>query len=169
MMHFRYVAIENIVRKGEIACNKQFLLFSQCFLPYMALTFHFECTLTHYQTTNFRLFQIERLYRQQFQIDEYSKKLFKPVESTVGKGEIACYEQFLLFQRCFQKAYFPRASKGVTVWEWVKMSAICFNLEQFKISSSRNGLKIIIANEETLDLTNLTRGPRWPWITHLIF
>ena len=34
--------MENIVRKGEIACNKQFL-----FLPYMALTgtFHFECTL----------------------------------------------------------------------------------------------------------------------------
>ena len=25
----------NIVRKGEIACNKQFLLFSQCFLPYV--------------------------------------------------------------------------------------------------------------------------------------
>ena len=25
------------MRKGEIACNKQFHLFSQCFLPYMAL------------------------------------------------------------------------------------------------------------------------------------
>ena len=23
--------VENIVRKGEIACNKQYLLFSQCF------------------------------------------------------------------------------------------------------------------------------------------
>ena len=30
--------MENIVRKGEIACNKQFLQFSQCFLPYIALT-----------------------------------------------------------------------------------------------------------------------------------
>ena len=29
--------MENIVRKGEIACNKQFLLFPQCFLPYMIL------------------------------------------------------------------------------------------------------------------------------------
>ena len=29
--------MENIVRKGEIACNKQFLLYSQCFLPYMVL------------------------------------------------------------------------------------------------------------------------------------
>ena len=44
-MHKRYIAAENIVRKGEIACYKQFLLFSQCFLPYMALTFHFKCTL----------------------------------------------------------------------------------------------------------------------------
>ena len=41
------------------------------------------------------------------------------VENTVGKGEIACYEQFLLFPQCFQKAYFPGASKGVIVWEWV--------------------------------------------------
>ena len=47
-------------------------------------------------------------------------KLFKPVENTVGKGEIARYEQFLLSPQCFQKACFPGASKGVSVWEWVK-------------------------------------------------
>ena len=40
-----YIAVENIVRKGEIACNKQFLLFSQCFLPYMVLIFHCKCIL----------------------------------------------------------------------------------------------------------------------------
>ena len=45
LVHLRYIAVRNIVRKGEIACNKQFLLFSQCFIPYMALTFHFKCTL----------------------------------------------------------------------------------------------------------------------------
>ena len=49
------------------------------------------------------------------------RKLFKPVQNTVGKGEIACYEQFLLFQQCFQKACFPGASKSVIVWEWVKV------------------------------------------------
>ena len=38
----------------------------------------------------------------------------------MGKGEIARYEQFLLFPQCFQKACFPGASKGVIVWEWVK-------------------------------------------------
>ena len=31
-----------MVRKEEIACNKQFLLFSQCFLPYMMLILHFK-------------------------------------------------------------------------------------------------------------------------------
>ena len=37
--------MENIVRKGEIACNKRFLLFLQCFLSYMALTFNSKCIL----------------------------------------------------------------------------------------------------------------------------
>ena len=36
--------IENPVGKGKIARYEQFLLFSQCFLPYMVLTFHFKRT-----------------------------------------------------------------------------------------------------------------------------
>ena len=51
--------------------------------------------------------------------EENGRKLFKPVGNTVGKGEIARYEQFLLFPQCFQTANFPGASKGVIVWEWV--------------------------------------------------
>ena len=39
----------------------------------------------------------------------------------MGKGEIARYKQFLLFPHCFQKVCFPGASKGVIVWEWVKL------------------------------------------------
>ena len=57
-----------------------------------------------------------------FKFDENGRKLFKRVENTVGKGEIASYEQFLLFPQCFQKACFPGASKSVIVWEWVKHS-----------------------------------------------
>ena len=39
-----------------------------------------------------------------FKIDEYSRKFSKPVKkNTVGKGEIALYEQFLLFPQGFQK------------------------------------------------------------------
>ena len=44
-----------------------------------------------------------------FKFDENSRKLSKQVENTVGKGEIARYEQFLLFPQCFQKACFPGA------------------------------------------------------------
>ena len=51
-----------------------------------------------------------------FKFDENGRKLSKSwVENTVGKGEIAHYEQFLLFPQCFQKACFPGASKGVIV------------------------------------------------------
>ena len=55
------------------------------------------------------------------------RKLSKQVENTVGKEEIARYEQFLLFPQCFQKACFPEVSKGVIVWEWVKhLSAVIY-------------------------------------------
>ena len=37
------------------------------------------------------------------------------VENIVGKGEIARYEQFLLFLQCFQKLSVLDASKWVTV------------------------------------------------------
>ena len=53
-----------------------------------------------------------------FEFDVNSRKFSKLVENTVGKGEIACYEQFLLFP-LFSKGLFPRGIKGVIVWEWV--------------------------------------------------
>ena len=56
-----------------------------------------------------------------FKFDENGRKLSKKVENTVGKREIVRYEQFLLFPQCFQKTCFPGASKGVIVWEWVKI------------------------------------------------
>ena len=56
-----------------------------------------------------------------FKFDKNGRKLSKRVENTVGKGEIARYDQFLLFPQCFQKACFPGASKGVIVWERVKV------------------------------------------------
>ena len=56
-----------------------------------------------------------------FKFDENSRKFSKQVENTVGKGEIACYKQFLVFPQCFQKVYFLEVSKGVIVWEWVKL------------------------------------------------
>ena len=40
-----------------------------------------------------------------FKIDENGRKFLKRVENTVGKGEIARYEQFLLSPQCFQMTY----------------------------------------------------------------
>ena len=37
-----------------------------------------------------------------FKFNENGGKLSERVENTVGKGEIACYEPFLLFQQLFQ-------------------------------------------------------------------
>ena len=47
----------------------------------------------------FRLFQTEN----NFKCDKNGRKFFKQVEITVGKGEIACYMQFLLLPEGFQK------------------------------------------------------------------
>ena len=55
--------------------------------------------------TNFLLFQAERLCKQQFKYDGNGRKFSKTVENTVGKGEIARCEQFLLFPMCFQDLY----------------------------------------------------------------
>ena len=60
-------------------------------------------TLTLSQTTHFRPFQAERVSSQQFSLHESGRKFFRRIENTVGKGEIALYEQFLLFPQCFHK------------------------------------------------------------------
>ena len=65
--------------------------------------------------------------------------LSKRVENTVGKGEVARYEQFLIFPQCFHKACFPGVSKGVIVWEWVNIfSASTFNMDKSKILTFDN-------------------------------
>ena len=46
----------------------------------------------------------------------------KRVENTAGKGEIARYEQFLLFPQCFQKCCTADTYKAGLVWEMVKDS-----------------------------------------------
>ena len=75
--------------------------------------------LTHYQMTNLDSSELKEFADDNFKFDENGRKLSKRVENTVGKGEIARYEQFLLFPQCFQKVCFQGASKGVIVWEWV--------------------------------------------------
>ena len=40
-----------------------------------------------------------------FKFDENGRKFSKRVENSVGRGEIARSEQFLLFPQCFQNTY----------------------------------------------------------------
>ena len=72
--------------------------------------------LTHYQILD--SFKLKKFADDNFKFDKNGRKLSKREENTVGKGEIAHYEQFLLFPLCFQMACFPGAAKGVIVWEW---------------------------------------------------
>ena len=56
-----------------------------------------------------------------FEFDENGKKFSKCAENTVGKGEIARYEQFLLFPQCFQKTCTAdKQKKPGFVWERVE-------------------------------------------------
>ena len=50
-------------------------------------------------------------------IAEFSKR----VENTVGKGESAHYEQFVLFPQCFQKTSAADTYKPGLVWERVNL------------------------------------------------
>ena len=50
-------------------------------------------------------FKLKEFADDNFKFDENIAKFSKMVENTVGKGEIARYEQFFLFPQCFQKSY----------------------------------------------------------------
>ena len=64
-----------------------------------------------------------------FKLDETGTKVSKWVENTVGKGEIARYEQFLLFPQCFQKTCTADTWKPGLVWERVSqyVTSLCIN------------------------------------------
>ena len=61
-----------------------------------------------------------------FNFDENCRTFSKSVENTVVKGEIARYEQFLLFPQCFQKDLYYRHVKLGLVWERVKDKSLLY-------------------------------------------
>ena len=54
-----------------------------------------------------------------FIFDINGRKFSEGEENTAGKGEIARYEQFLLFPQCFQKTCTADTQKPGLVWERV--------------------------------------------------
>ena len=55
-----------------------------------------------------------------FELDIKDCNFSKRRENTVGKGEIARYEQFILFPQCFQKTCTANTSNSGLVWERIK-------------------------------------------------
>ena len=53
---------------------------------------------------------------------EKMKFIFGGVENSVGKGQNAGYQHFLLFPQCFQKTSYTGVLKGVILWQKVKDS-----------------------------------------------
>ena len=73
--------------------------------------------LTHYETTNFRLFQTERVCRQQFQIWRKWQKVIQKGRKHCGKRRNCSLRAISPFPRVFSKGFFPRDVKRC---HWVK-------------------------------------------------
>ena len=116
----------------------------------------------------FKTSKLKELADDNFRFDENGRKLSKRVENTVGKGEIARYEQFLHFPQCFHKACFPEASKGVIVWEWVKPMYNVYSVEwsvNTKQEHSYVGWLVVLGFNATLTAKVIS----WRSVTHRCF
>ena len=61
----------------------------------------------------FYLFKLKAIADDKINVAKMMINVFDRAENIVGKGENACYQHFLLFPQCFQKAF----STGVLkVW-----------------------------------------------------
>ena len=84
--------------KPDISSSIKLILSSaNVFYVYQSKILSFGRELTLSQTTNFA--------DNNFKFGENGRNFSKCVENTVGKGEIACYKQFLLFPQCFLKIF----------------------------------------------------------------
>ena len=106
---FSYLTeLKTLWEKEKLHITSNFSFSHNVFKSYLLLKSQNECLwskgLTVPKRQNFGLFQTkEEFTDDHFQFYENGKKFSKRLESTVGKGEIAHYEQFLLFPQYFQK------------------------------------------------------------------
>ena len=96
--------------------NENMYLFSICFLAHIFSlvknqTSSREPYLTHYQMTNFRLFQTERVCRRQFQIWRKWKKIIQTWGKHCGKRRNCSLRAISPFPAVFSKGLFPRGVK----------------------------------------------------------
>ena len=90
--------MENNVRKGEIACNKQFLLFSQCFLPYVTYIFLFQMHFKMSSAISFNFSSGNGLMFYFFHSASTESLnelfVFERVGIKIGNGRNCCYKYF---------------------------------------------------------------------------
>ena len=88
-MHFTFGDLQSIIilHYQNLVCNFSFQFF---FKPFPKQDILYSSKLKEFADDN-------------FEFDENGRQFSKQIENTVGKGEIARYEQFILFPQCFQK------------------------------------------------------------------
>ena len=106
------------MRKGEIACNEEFLLFSQCFLPYMTLIFHFKYTFTLSQSIIFYSSKMKEFTDDTFKPDENGRKFSTQVENTVGKRRNCSARAISPFPTVFPMKFQLRGFVPLTTEKW---------------------------------------------------
>ena len=95
--------------------------FCAFFLSFFCQREEWICLLTHYQTTNFRFFQTERVCRRHFQIWWKWQKVNQMGRKHCGKRRNCLLRAISPFPTGFFKGLFSRGVKGVIVWEWVTL------------------------------------------------
>ena len=94
--------VETLTEKEKMLIASIIFLFLT--LPYVPLTLS--------QRTNFSLSKLKEVTEDNSKFVENGRKLPRRVENTVGNGEIAPYEQFLLFHSVFSKDLYCRHVKS---------------------------------------------------------
>ena len=90
--------------------------------------------LTLSQTTNFDSSKLKKFADDNFNFKENGKQFSKQKENTVGKGEIARYEQFLLFPQCFKRLVLHTRKNQGLFWKGLTLSQTTnFRLSQTEI------------------------------------
>ena len=112
-MLFATTDLFNIEYKPRSAClnvpsdlilHSQLLVVLVIQIQYMVLYILFiKCILLFPKQRILDSSKLKEFADDNFEIGENGRKFSKQIENTAGKGEIARYEQFLLFPQCFLK------------------------------------------------------------------
>ena len=107
--------VEKIEGKGEIACTSNFsfshIVFQRLLSQMCQKVSLCGNGLTHYQTTNFRVFQSESICRRQFQIWRKWQKVIQMGRKQCGKRRNCSLWAISPFPTVFSKGFFPRCVK----------------------------------------------------------